>query len=129
MDTVAQQRFLNTVLGLTMLLFGLVFFFGAGYVYSHPPAPIGDAELITGDISTCKHALESLGHSVRQQGDELRIERTTPTFDNADRMLADASLGISSCGLPLKRFCMGPGCQPQGVSFALATKVPATRHQ
>lgn len=129
MDTVAQQRFLNTVLGLTMLLFGLLFFAGATYIYAHPPAPTGDAELVAGDVSTCKHTLENLGHIVRQQGDTLLVERTTQTFDNAERMLADASLGISSCGLPLQRFCMGTGCQPQGVSFALATKVAATRRK
>src|SRR6202035_1057465 len=111
METVAHQRFLNTVLGLTMILFGFLFFGGAGYVYMHPPEPVGEARLIEGDIRTCQATLTQLGHEVHRQGDELRVERVSSTFDNAERMLADASLGISACSLPVVRFCMGPGCQ------------------
>jgi len=29
-------------------------------------------------------------------------------------MLADASLGISACSLPIVRFCIGPGCTLRG---------------
>jgi len=126
MDTVAHQRLLNTVLGLTMVLFGLCFFMGAGYVYLHPPEPIGEARLIEGDIRTCQNTLIQLGHEVHRQGNELRVERVSSTFDNAERMLADASLGISACSLPIVRFCMGAGCTLRGVSFALSTQVSAT---
>ena len=110
-----------------MTLFGLLFYAGAGYVYVTPPTPTGDAPLIDGDIRSCTVTLQQLGHTVKHEQDELRVERLSPQFDNAERLLADASLGISACSLPLIRFCMGPGCPAQGVSFALSAKVAATK--
>jgi hypothetical protein len=123
MNTVSHQRTLNTILGLSMLLLGLLFYAGATFVFMHPPLPLGDPKLVEGDIKSCTQTLVALGHEVKRQGDDLRVSRVSPTFDNAERMLADSSLGISACSLPVVSFCMGPGCPVQGIAFTLSTKV------
>ncbi len=125
MNTVAQQRFLNTVLGLIMAIFGIVFYAGAAFVVLHPPEPTGDPALIDGDIRTCTETLKSLNFVVDRRGDALSAVQKSETFENAERMLEDSSVGISACSLPLMTFCMGPGCAVQGVAFTLSTKVPA----
>jgi hypothetical protein len=127
MNTVSHQRVLNTILGLVMTLFGMLFFCGAAYVFLNPPAPVGEAKLIEGNVRSCTETLTQLGHDVKRQGDNLRVSRSSPSFENAERMLADSSLGISACSLPVISFCMGPGCSIQGVSFTLSTKVSAVK--
>ena len=125
MDTVTHQRTLNTLLGTVMLFFGLVFFAASAYIYKHPPTPQGSARLINADSATCERTLAMLKFGVKREGDDLFANIATSDFSNSKQMLSDASIGISSCGMPLLSFCMGPGCHIPGTTFVLSTKVQA----
>ena len=127
MNTVRHQRILNTVLGLMMLILGIGFFAGSVYIYRHPPLPVGNAPLIEGDVSTCERTLVMLRERVHRQGNALFVQQLASNFDNSKRMLSNASIGISACGLPLIELCMGPACRVHGLSFVLPTEVSAVK--
>ncbi len=126
MDTVTHQRTLNTLLGSIMLICGLLFFAAAAYIYKHPPAPQGSALLVNADSATCERTLAMLKFSARRQGNDLFASVYTNDFNESKQLLSNASIAISACGMPLLRFCLGPGCHVPGTSFVLSTKVAAT---
>lgn len=126
MDTVTHQRALNTLLGLIMLICGLLFFGAAAYIYKHPPAPEGSAALINADTATCERTLAMLKFGVQRRGNDLFANIATTDFNDSKQMLSNASIAISSCGMPLLRFCLGPGCHVPGTTFVLSTQVAAT---
>jgi hypothetical protein len=121
----ARQRMLNVVAGLTAGLFGIALWAAATYLELVPPAPAGQAPLVEANVVACGTTLSSLGFKSTKVGNELRAERAS--LENPQQLLNDASLGISACGLPVLRFCMGPGCMspslPGGVAFALSTRI------
>jgi hypothetical protein len=123
----ARQRLLNVLTGLASGLFGLVLWAAAAYLTFVPPAPVGQAPLVDAHLVACENTLSVLGFKHEKVGHELRAERAS--LENPQQLLSEASLGISSCGLPVLRFCMGPGCKrpslPGGVAFALSTRIHA----
>lgn len=127
---VARQRLLNVLAGIAFSLIGISFYGVAAYFALVPPKPIGEAPLVKAELTSCVRTLDELGFQHNEvAGQELRISKAG--LDNPERALADASLAISACGLPLNRFCMGPGCkQPaiaDGIYFALATKIEQSK--
>ena len=121
----ARQRLLNVLTGFAAGLFGLALWAAAAYLTFVPPAPAGQAPLIDAHVAACVNTLSALGFKHDKVGNELRAERAS--LDNPQQLLSEASLGISGCGLPLLRFCMGPGCKrpslPGGVAFALSARI------
>jgi hypothetical protein len=121
----ARQRMLNVVAGLTSGLFGIALWAAATYLELVPPVPAGQAPLVESNVVACGTTLSALGFKSAKVGNELRAERAS--LENPQQLLNDASLGISACGLPVLRFCMGPGCKipslPGGVAFALSTRI------
>lgn len=123
---VARQRVLNVLTGVVFALLGCAAYGAAAYLVLVPPKPILGVESLEVDTKPCMQMLTRLGFQVTKQKVELRAEKRGG-LENAERLLADASIGIAACGLPLTRFCMGTGCQapaiPDGISFALSTQV------
>jgi hypothetical protein len=123
----ARQRLLNVLTGLTSGLFGLVLWAAAAYLTFVPPVPVREAPLIDAHLASCESTLAVLGFKHEKVGNELRVERAS--LEDPKQLLSEASLGISSCGLPVLRFCMGPGCKrpslPGGVAFTLSTRIHA----
>lgn len=78
------------------------------------------------DTQPCRQILSRLGFQVSVHSSELRAQKADG-FDDPEKLLADASIGISSCGFPITRFCMGDGCEPPavpgGIFFGLATQL------
>jgi len=124
----SRQRALNIMAGIVFSLLGLACYGAAGYLTLVPPKPVMGVNSLVLDTKTCEQMLSRLGFQVSKQKTELRAEKKGG-LENPERLLLDASIGISSCGLPLVRFCMGAGCQPpaipDGIFFALATQLSA----
>ena len=124
----ARQRMLNVLAGLALGLFGIALWAAATYLVLVPVAPVGQAPLVEANVAACASTLAALGFKNAKMGNELRAERSS--LENPQQLLSEASLGISACGLPLLRFCMGPGCRspslPGGVAFALSTRIHST---
>lgn len=125
---VSRQRVLNILAGIIFSLLGLVCYGAAGYLVLVPPKPVIGINSLDLDTKACEKLLSQLGFKTTKFKTELRAERKGG-FENPERLLSDASIGISSCGLPLVRFCMGTGCQapavPEGIFFALGTQASA----
>jgi hypothetical protein len=121
----ARQRLLNVLAGLAFGLLGTALWAAAVYLVLVPPAPAGQAPLVDANLSACERTLSALGFTSVKVGTELRAEH--PSLENPEHLLADASLGITACALPVVRFCMGPGCKipslPGGIAFALSTRI------
>lgn len=127
---VKKQRALNILAGVMFSLLGLACYGGAAYLTLVPPEPVMGPDSLKLDTRPCKQLLTRLGFRVNEHNTELRVQRQDG-LENGDRLLADASIGISGCGLPLTRFCMGEGCEspavPGGIFFSLATQLTATK--
>jgi len=122
---VARQRGLNIVGGIAAFLVGAGFFVSSLYIARLPVDPLAGRPAPEINVPACQSALRSLGFIVQRSPSEIVAE--SPTLDNPELSLSNASVGISLCHLPLLRFCMGKGCHfpavPSGMSFALETSV------
>lgn len=120
----SRQRALNIWAGMTFSLLGLACYGAAGYLTEVPRKPVMGINSLELNTKPCEQMLSRLGFQVSKFKTELRVEKKGG-LENAERLLADASIGISSCGLPLVRFCVGTGCEapatPDGIFFALGT--------
>lgn len=123
---VAHQRVLNILAGALFALLGFACYGGAAYFATVAPKPVMGPDSLKLDTRACKQTLSRLGFQVTEHSSELRAQKTNG-LENPERLLADASIGMSSCGLPIKRFCMGSGCEPpavpNGIFFGLATQL------
>jgi len=121
---VARQRLLNILTGIAFALLGFLCYGAAGYLALVAPKPIGEPLPAKPNLTACKRTLSELNFQVTEIGPELRIQKAG--LDNPDTLLKEASLAIGVCGLPMTRFCMGPGCKPpalpNGMYFVISSQ-------
>lgn len=126
---VVRQRVLNILAGIVFAILGLACYGVAAYLVKVPPDPVMGPDSLKLETAACTKLLERLGFKVSVFPTELRVAKQN-ALDDAKETMADASIGISSCGMPITRFCMGQGCQPpavpNGIFFALSTQLPGT---
>lgn len=111
--TPTQLKAVNTMAAVIFGLAGTACFGLAAYL-AMTPAPPKAAQYVkrTPDVANCMQALRDLGMSVEKTGPNIvqaRVGRSD-VDDNPKQVLDLASIGISTCKLPLKAFCMGSAC-------------------
>lgn len=108
----------NKFYGSILLTLGLIAWVGAVYFSVVPkkelPPPIQASQV---DLASCKSALSELGFSVIERGDDLSISEALSAFPK--EQLEKASLAASICKTEMRSFCMGEGCERQGLVMTI----------
>lgn len=104
--------------GALMLVFAGLAWAGAVYFAMVPkkelPPPVQASQV---DVGSCKAALSELGYSVIERGDDLSLSEALSPFPQ--QQLEKASLAAVLCKTEMRSFCMGEGCERQGLVLTL----------
>lgn len=130
-----QKRKFNTVFGGVFMATGIFAWALTAYFAVTPNAP-KPAPVVSGttiDLSSCQNSLRALGYEATLKNkDVTAYEQLSPT--DPKQQLDRATIAATVCRLPLKSFCMGEGCERNGVTIvvtadekaAAPTGTPAT---
>ena len=135
--TPTQLKAVNTTAAVVFSMTGLACFALAGYL-ALTPAPPRAAQYLqrTPDVANCLQVLHSLGMTAQKESaNRIKAHVEQSVVDqNPKEYLELASVGIATCKLPLRSFCMGIGCKASdklplssdstGLTFLLDTADP-----
>lgn len=126
--TPETKRKFNLSIGSLFLVSGLISAIFAYYVSATPaePIPSPTSTVAKPDMGSCRSALIQMGFNANIAGGVLTV--ASQDLSDAEGILVKATAGVNMCGLEMKEFCMGEGCEKGLMFFELIEpKGPAAK--
>lgn len=117
--TPETKRKFNLSIGSLFLVSGIISAIFAYYVSATPaePIPAPTSTVAKADLGSCRSALIQMGFNANIAGGVLTVN--AQDLNDAEGMLVKATAAVNMCGLEMKEFCMGEGCEKGMLFFDL----------